>query len=105
MTSGVRRWRASVCLAVTAGALVTAGTTVQDGHPMPGAVASSPTPSSSPSSPGPGACPSSYVPPDPNRPVVRLTFALDDTLTHVTGTEHIQFTPDAPITELVFRLT
>jgi hypothetical protein len=36
---------------------------------------------------------------------VRLAFTLSPDLTTVQGSEHIEFTPDLPITELVFRLT
>ena len=43
--------------------------------------------------------------PDPNRPHVQLTFRFADDLRSVEGTEHVTFTPDLPITELVFRLT
>jgi Peptidase family M1 domain len=43
--------------------------------------------------------------PDPNRPRVQLRFTFSADLTHVHGTEHIVFTPDRPISELVFRLT
>jgi aminopeptidase N len=52
----------------------------------------------------PPACRATYAPPDPKRPVVRLTFALDAAHTTVAGTEHVVFTPDRAITELVFRL-
>ncbi|WP_375480827.1 M1 family aminopeptidase [uncultured Jatrophihabitans sp.] len=50
-------------------------------------------------------CPPSYLPPDPQRPRVSLNFRIAPSLTTVTGTEHIAFTPDKAITELVFRLT
>jgi acyl dehydratase len=36
---------------------------------------------------------------------VALAFTLAPDLTSVRGTEHVSFTPDLPITELVFRLT
>ena len=51
------------------------------------------------------SCPASYAAPDPARPQVALTFAVSAGHTTVSGTEHITFTPDLPITELVFRLT
>ncbi len=51
------------------------------------------------------SCPASYAAPDPARPRVALTLAVSAGHTTVSGTEHITFTPDLPITELVFRLT
>ncbi len=69
----------------------------------PSPTESSPTTATSP--PPPPACPASYLEPDPQRPRVALTFAVSSDLTTARGTEHIQFTPDKPITELVFRLT
>jgi Peptidase family M1 domain len=51
------------------------------------------------------ACPASYVPPDPRRPKVWLRFDVGADLTSVQGSERVEFTPDRPITELVFRLT
>ncbi|TAM92670.1 MAG: peptidase M1 [Jatrophihabitans sp.] len=65
-----------------------------------------PPPPASTSQPVPAAdCPDRYVPPDPRRPRVRLAFDLASDLATVRGTEHIEFTPDLPIGELVFRLT
>jgi len=64
-----------------------------------------PTPSGSATTPAGAACPTSYAAPDPNRPRVRLTFTVAPDLASVTGTEHVVFTPDMSITELVFRLT
>lgn len=63
------------------------------------------SPAPAPSSAAPGGCPASYVPPDPNRPNVTLRFTVGADLSTVQGSEHIEFTPDLPITELVFRLT
>lgn len=54
--------------------------------------------------PSPDSCPSTYAAADPHRPAVRLTFDLAADRRHVTGTEHVRFTPDLPVTELVFRL-
>src|SRR5258708_4540854 len=51
-----------------------------------------------------GACRTSTRPPDPKRPVIRLTFALDARHTTVRGTEHVVFTPALPIRDMVFRL-
>jgi hypothetical protein len=50
------------------------------------------------------ACDTAYAKPDPKRPVIRLAFDLDDAHARVTGTEHVVFTPDLPVTEVVFRL-
>jgi hypothetical protein len=50
------------------------------------------------------ACRTTYTPPDPKRPAIRLTFDVDAAHAHVTGTEHVTFTPDKPVTEVVFRL-
>ena len=61
----------------------------------------SPTPLPSVSLP---ACRTSYAPPDPKRPRITLAFDLDDAHRVVTGTEKVVFTPDRPVTELVFRL-
>ena len=58
-----------------------------------------------PSPDGPGACPSATPPPTRTDRWSSLTFTVADDLSTVTGTEHIVFTPDLPITELVFRLT
>ncbi|MCL2780740.1 MAG: peptidase M1 [Actinomycetia bacterium] len=62
-------------------------------------------PSDTASAGSPGNCPASYLPPDPDRPRVELAFTVRPGLATVDGTEHIEFTPDLPITELVFRLT
>lgn len=108
-------------LAVAAAALVLAGcTTTTGGH---GSLGSSPSVPSSPSAPSsstpttpatsgappssaaPRGCPASYIAPDPHRPRVRLRFTVRAGLGSVQGSEHIEFTPDLPINELVFRLT
>jgi hypothetical protein len=68
----------------------------------PGAQAPAPTGSGGPA---PSSCPASYIAPDPKRPKARLQFTVSDDLSTARGTEHIEFTPDLPITELVFRLT
>jgi hypothetical protein len=62
------------------------------------------------SSAGPGrsalpGCPASYAAPDPARPRIRLSFDLAEGLGSVKGSEHVEFTPDLPVRELVFRLT
>jgi hypothetical protein len=66
---------------------------------------SSPPSSSVSTSAAPSSCPTSYAAPDPNRPHMTLKFAVSANLSTVQGTEKISFTPDMPITELVFRLT
>ena len=83
-------------------------TTSGNGHPAPQSPSS--TSSGSPSSgsgsnPNAGSCPGSYAPPDPNRPKITLTFNVSSDHSRVDGTEHVVFTPDLDITELVFRLT
>ena len=55
-------------------------------------------------SPSPSACPSSYLPPDPKRPKVSLTFRVANDRRTITGVERVVFTPDRPVTEMVFRL-
>jgi hypothetical protein len=102
-------------LAATALVAVAGCTSSTHGHgptarssPPPSTATSSSTPGagSPPSSGGSGAaCPASYIAPDPKRPAVRLQFTVANDLSTVQGTEHVEFTPDLPITELVFRLT
>lgn len=66
----------------------------------------SPPTSSLPASPNgtPADCRSTYAAPDPHRPVLVLSFDLSADRRTVTGTESIRFTPDLPVTELVFRM-
>jgi hypothetical protein len=54
--------------------------------------------------PDDGGCPGERAAPDPDRPVVDLTFSLAEDRRTVTGTERVVFTPDLPTDELVFRL-
>lgn len=49
-------------------------------------------------------CPASRAQPDATRPQVALDMRLSDDLHTVTGTETVRFTPDRPISQLVFRL-
>jgi aminopeptidase N len=108
--------------ALLAGCTVTSGTSnpsLAPSRPATSSTASSATGSatggSGPTAPASGfggsgtagaqACPAAYRPPDPHRPAVRLVFHVSTDLTTVRGTEHIAFTPDRPITQLVFRLT
>jgi hypothetical protein len=91
--------------------LLAACTSVSAGHGTATAPAA-PTatqPAAPPATPtaqaGDPSCPASYARPDPHRPRVRLRFVVSDDLTTVRGTEHVSFTPDRPVTELVFRLT
>ena len=60
---------------------------------------------SGPQTSPPSDCPASYAAPDPGRPRIRLSFDVADDLATVRGTEHVVFTPDLPVRELVFRLT
>jgi len=67
----------------------------------------SPSPSSSEALPSASAapgCPASYLPPDPHRPSVTLTFDLSGDRRTVTGHEKVRFNPDQPVNEVVFRL-
>jgi hypothetical protein len=82
--------------ALTAACSGTAGTG-RYADDRPGAAAPSPG--------APTTCLTSYAAPDPNRPKITLAFDLADDLTTVRGTEDVVFTPDQPVTELVFRLT
>jgi aminopeptidase N len=50
------------------------------------------------------SCPAAYLPPDPHRPQVTLHFNLAADHRTVTGHERVVFTPDQPITQLVYRL-
>jgi hypothetical protein len=105
----VRRSRLRSLLAASLVLVVGGCTSVVSGNGSPvsrttSASSTSATPSVTPSTPA-GSCPSSYAAPDPNRPRVTLSFTMSADLASVRGTEHIQFTPDMDITELVFRLT
>jgi hypothetical protein len=95
----------AAALVLTACSTTTSGT----GHPAPQSSPST-SPSSSPSSgsgsnPNAGSCPGSYAAPDSTRPKITLTFNVSSDHSRVDGTEHVLFTPDLDITELVFRLT
>ncbi|MCW2637305.1 MAG: uncharacterized protein JWQ99_3672 [Blastococcus sp.] len=61
----------------------------------------SPSPEAAPKA----TCPAERAAPDPDRPIVDLTFRLEDDRRTVTGSETVTFTPDLPVDELVFRLT
>jgi hypothetical protein len=112
-----RRRRSIGVLASSAAAitLLAACTTVTNGSPgpprsrtqSPSAAGPTGSPGDSPNTPPAGvlACPTTYAEPDPHRPKVALAFTFAPDLSTVRGTEHISFTPDKPITELVFRLT
>jgi hypothetical protein len=52
----------------------------------------------------PPACRTAYAKPDPERPRITLAFAASGDLGTVRGSEHVVFTPDSPVTEVVFRL-
>lgn len=96
------------CAAELVIVLVLAGCTLR-GHPPAG---KTPHPSGGPSQPAPsatgtlepGPCPATYRAPDPHRPVIRLRFDLAADRRSVSGTESVRFTPDLPVTEMVFRL-
>lgn len=94
-----RRLPAAMAAAVVCGGAMACSTTTSG----VGTTGSGP-PTSSTTTPA-ASCPASYRPPDPARPRVRLAFVVAPDLGTVDGTEHIEFTPDKAITELVFRLT
>jgi hypothetical protein len=83
-------------------------TSASHGHGTSSSTPPHPIPTSTParsSSVTTSACPQTYAAPDPHRPRVGLEFRVGSDLASVSGTEHISFTPDLPITQLVFRLT
>jgi hypothetical protein len=112
-----RGCRAALAVLVTAGTACSASTHGRGSPVSTSARASASTAATTPSSTAPtvsssasksvaaSSCPSSLLPPDPDRPTVKLIFTLSNDLRSVHGTEHVTFTPDRPITELVFRLT
>ena len=103
MTSRPRR---AFLLAAAVLALAGCTTTTSAGRPTVHTSAATTSESAaSPTATPSTSCPAAYAAPDPQRPQVDLTFRVSGDLTTATGTEHITFTPDRPITELVFRLT
>lgn len=70
----------------------------------PVSVSSSPSASPARSVVAPSPCPSSYEAPDPRRPQVTLRFTVGQDRRTIAGQERVVFTPDQPVTELVFRL-
>ncbi|MEP6696924.1 MAG: hypothetical protein ABJA34_08605 [Pseudonocardiales bacterium] len=64
----------------------------------------SPTAETQPSAGTEPGCPATYLPPDPKRPSVTLSFDLSADRRTVTGHEKIRFNPDLPVSEVVFRL-
>lgn len=50
-------------------------------------------------------CPVDYAAPDPHRPRIRLRYDVAAGLDTLRGVEEVQFTPDLPVREVVFRLT
>jgi hypothetical protein len=111
------RRRRPIAAALASGAaaitLLVACTTVTNGAPssLRARSSSTPAPGSAapstfpPSTPPTSPCPAAYAAPDPKRPKVSLAFTFSADLATVRGTEHLSFTPDKPITELIFRLT
>jgi hypothetical protein len=94
--------------AAAAALLLAACTTTTTGRPVdsvhPGRSSSTPRSQPASSAPPPNAC-TSYASPDPNRPRMSLQFTIAADHSRVTGHEHLVFSPDLPISELVFRLT
>jgi aminopeptidase N len=72
--------------------------------PEPGKSGGASAAASISASPSPSACPASYLPPDPQRPKISLKFDVAYDRRTITGHERVVFTPDQPVTELVFRL-
>jgi hypothetical protein len=72
------------------------------GAPTPNATGATSSPGRAGTTP---ACPAQYAAPDPKRPHMSLSFTIPADHTDVTGHEVVRFTPDLPVTELVFRLT
>ncbi|MDQ6874808.1 MAG: peptidase M1, partial [Actinomycetota bacterium] len=96
-----RLWCAGVLVIMLALAL--GGCTLR-GHPS-ARKALQPSGGPSPNNSGQAAsCPATYAAPDPHRPVIRLRFDLAADRRSVSGTESVRFTPDLPVTEMVFRL-
>ncbi len=50
------------------------------------------------------SCPASYAAPDPHRPQITFSVDVGDDHRTVLGHEKVVFTPDRPVTEMVFRL-
>lgn len=110
-SSQARLVAAAVAVAVT----LTGCTTHTNGRgrgslgsvPRSSSASSTPAGPSNPPSTGQGAasCPGSYRAPDPKRPKITLAFDVSGDHGTIKGTEHVEFTPDLNITELVFRLT
>ena len=61
-----------------------------------------PAPTAAPADPS--GCPAGRAAPGPDRPRVDLRFSLSEDRRTVTGRETVDFTPDRPTRELVFRL-
>ena len=100
---GLRRGAALLlAAALTAGCSAAVGR-YDDSRPPGAAGRAGPSAPATPS--GSTTCPTSYAAPDPARPKITLTFDLAADLRTVRGTEQVVFTPDLPVTELVFRLT
>lgn len=99
----VRRRRGAALLLAAALAAGCSGPAGSFADARPSGTASGPAGAPAPG--GAAACPTAYPAPDPARPRIRLTFDLAEDLRTVRGTEQVEFTPDLPVTELVFRLT
>jgi hypothetical protein len=93
-------------LVLVAAALLSACTATVPGHGATTGRSSGTEPATSarPTPTLPPSC-STYARPDPTRPRMTLRFSIAPGHATVHGTEDIVFTPDLPITELVFRLT
>ena len=99
----MRRYVVPLAVAV---ALAGCTTGVRRADPSPSATIAQPsrTASATPAvTASPAACPAAYADPHTERPAVELAFDLAEDGRVVTGREVVRFTPDLPVTELVFR--
>jgi peptidase M1-like protein len=105
---GRRPLVAHVAIAAIVASVLAACTTTTAGrgtHSVPAPRTTGFPSNATPTTSAPDPCPGAYAAADPNRPKVTLVFTVAPDLTFVSGREHIRFTPDKPITELIFRLT
>jgi hypothetical protein len=94
-------------MAVLAAVALVAGCSSGASHPKAAAPTLTPrstAPATVSPTPTVPLCPPKYVPPDPNRPVVRLSFTLAADRASLAGTETVAFTPDRAVDDIVLRL-
>jgi hypothetical protein len=93
-----------VVVLVLVAALVAAALVVSDRRSVPVATTVPDATTGPAPTPADDGCPAGRAAPDPDRPVVDLSFSLAEDRRTVTGTERVVFTPDLATDELVFRL-